>query len=578
MSAIGYGANVDFSGALLYNDGEGEDGNLFGVAQTLMSDASSKMNEVRNISLDMKEGISDAVSGVRVILNDTSILSVGTTLLISTLNDTAYRWTGYYITANGTNGETYEFECEFCSTFGETIGNITTEINEQLGPVLDDLDNTVTEISSSLVDSEGEILNQTEFFIGTITEARDAVEDAEDLVTDIRDMVEMHNGHRELSYNIIFAIPLIAIVYLLFGGVLKQPMCFTCAYCYLWFSCTLMWLLLATHLPIAVLLNDSCNFLEVMDQNISGNIDGTEGEVLEACFNGEPLVETLGLSSFLNFTEIIEFPSFGNISENFQFGQLDAFEGDAFSTNFTTFYVAGDEALEMINNLTSASPNADGTVWTRDNIDDLNSSVYYQETEQSNGTNWGFMTTAEADEFDEDMGQKETLDYLQGQMMAEETSISAFNRTVYDIRADLTVVDDQVVWLQESVEELVNNVENASVLLTPVFDSVHDMEMAAECGFVGDAYQNTKAVMCSAVLGSLSRIVVAMFVIAVLSMFGCMWSIKLVRRVDHWQRQKREEKEEKLQQSMQPKKRSIILMQQPQGYQQPGYGYNGHAI
>merc|ERR1719295_2436113 len=131
-----------------------------------------------------------------------------------------------------------------------------------------------------------------------------------------------------------------------------------------------------------------------MDQNISGNIDGTEGEELEACFNGEPLVETLGLSSFLNFTEIIEFPSFGNISENFQFGQLDAFEGDAFSTDFTTFYAGGDEALEMINNLTAASPNADGIVWTRDNIGALNASDYYNATSGSSWY-WNRTTTTE---------------------------------------------------------------------------------------------------------------------------------------------------------------------------------------
>merc|ERR1712113_1242944 len=105
------------------------------------------------------------------------------------------------------------------------------------------------------------------------------------------------------------------------------------------------------------------------------------------------------------------------------------------------------------------------------------------------------------------------------------------------------------------------------------------MEAAAECGFIGDGYQDTKAVMCSAVLGPLSRVVVAMFVIAILSMVGCVCSIKMVRKVDHWQEQKKQEKDDKLQQSMQPNKPKIILMQQPSGYQ-PGYGngYNGPAI
>merc|ERR1711971_560075 len=108
----------------------------------------------------------------------------------------------------------------------------------------------------------------------------------------------------------------------------------------------------------------------------------------------------------------------------------------------------------------------------------------------------------------------------------------------------------------------------------PLFVSVAEVESAARCGFVGDAYRDTKAVMCSAVLGSLSRIVVSMMVIAFLSLFACLWSVKLVRRVEWWQTQKREEKEEKLQQSFQPNKPKIIVMQQQHGH---GHGqHNGY--
>merc|ERR1719334_3097718 len=144
---------------------------------------------------------------------------------------------------------------------------------------------------------------------------------------------------------------------------------------------------------------------------------------------------------------------------------------------------------------------------------------------------------------------KETLDHLQDLLMAESVSIAAFNMTVYKIRANLSAVDLQAEDLEHCVQDLANNVENASSLLTPIFDAVEDMEAAAECGFVGDGYKDTKAVMCHAVLGSLSRIVVAMIVIAVLTMAGCMWTIGLVRKVDHWQEQKKQEKDEKLQQS-----------------------------
>merc|ERR1719334_2117320 len=167
---------------------------------------------------------------------------------------------------------------------------------------------------------------------------------------------------------------------------------------------------------------------------------------------------------------------------------------------------------------------------------------------------------------------KVTLDHLQDLLMAESASIEAFNLTVYKIRANVSAVVLQADLLEQEVQKMVNNVENASVLLNPVFDAVEDMEEAAECGFVGDGYNDAKAVMCSSLLGPLSRIVVAMLVIAILSMVGCVCSIQLVRRVDRWQEQKEQEKDDKLQQSMQPNKPQIIVMKQSSGYSN---GYNG---
>jgi len=171
-----------------------------------------------------------------------------------------------------------------------------------------------------------------------------------------------------------------------------------------------------------------------------------------------------------------------------------------------------------------------------------------------------------------------TLESLKSLLMAESASISAFNDTVYKIRANLSSVTNQVAIIESDVQELVDNVDNASVLLDPLFVSVDDMIDTARCGFIGDAYRDTKAVMCSAVLGSLSRIVVSMFVIALLSLFSCIWTVKLVRKVTWWQEQKKEEKENKLQQSFQPNKPTIVVMQ-PSGMNgyQPGMGNNMHA-
>merc|ERR1712204_156056 len=123
----------------------------------------------------------------------------------------------------------------------------------------------------------------------------------------------------------------------------------------------------------------------------------------------------------------------------------------------------------------------------------------------------------------------------------------------------------------QTLVDAVDNVETQ--LLDPLFVSVDALINETECAFIGTAYENTKAVMCESVLGALSRIVVAMFVIAVLSVFGCLISVKLVRRVEWLQVQKKEDKDNKLRQSFQPNKPTIVLMQPQQrrsGYQPGG--------
>merc|ERR1711933_305073 len=150
--------------------------------------------------------------------------------------------------------------------------------------------------------------------------------------------------------------------------------------------------------------------------------------------------------------------------------------------------------------------------------------------------------------------------------------------TVFMIRADVASVTEKVEDISMSTQSLVDNVDNASQLLDPLFLQVDILINETECGFIGEAYTNTKVVMCESVLGALSRIVVAMFVIAVLSVFGCLISVKLVRKVEWLQVQKKEYKDNKLRQSFQPNKPTIVLMQPQRGSIGNGYQPGGNIV
>lgn len=548
MAGIGYKANTDFSGSLLHNKGEGESNNLFSVAQDFLSSGSQKVAKINNISIAMEQSLMDIIDEVKSILNDTTVLTAGPTTLIAMLNNISASWTNYTVSTTY-NDENYAFECEFCTTFGSKVDNITGEIEDQIGPIFDDLNATITSINASLISSETEILLQITNFTNSVDTVADKLDDAGLKVENARPEVEKYNNQRQLAYNIMFAIPLFPIFFILFGCILKKPCCFTCSYITLWFSCTLMWVLLGIHLPIAVLLHDSCAFLDVIDANVTAAYpNNTVAEIFDACMHGEKLVHVLGLGDSLNFSgDIISWESLGNITDDFEFEDLVSFEDDAASTDFTTFYEEGNDALEAINNFTMAAAATQQTFFTRNNVSDLDVSLFY--------------TTSDVEYYILANLTNATVNLLG----AEATLIAEFNDTVFMIRADVASVTEKVEDISIGTQSLVNSVDNATMLLDPLFLQVDILINETECGFIGDAYATTKAVMCESVLGALSRIVVAMFVIAVLSVFGCLISVKLVRRVEWLQVQKKEDKENKLRQSFQPNKPTIVLMQPQRG-------------
>jgi len=567
MASVAYGANIDFSGALLDNTGEGAEGNLFSVAENLLYDGASKLDDILTIVETMEANILWAIDGVQEILGDTSILSSGASSLVAMLYSISATWSDYNVTATSpSNNATYTFECAFCTTFSSQVSNITDEISAQTVPTFAALNDTVQEIDSALIDSEDVIVASIDTFASALRSVGEQLADAQDSVLDARGTVDEYNEKREQAYMAIFVVPLLPIVFILFGGILLKSACFSIAYVCLWFSCTLMWLLLMVHWPLAVIMHDSCALLNVVDSNISAVVDGAGGaatdsaiQVFQACLDNTKLTEVFDVD--LDFVNEISFPTL-DIGDSFSFAALTSFEQDAFAVNFSTFYAQGDVALLAINNLTSSSPylgprSLVANYSRDDDISTLNSSAYWPV----------------------DSVPQQTLEELKGLLLAEQASIDAFNATVFKIRANLTAVNTAVAEIEGDVQSLTDRVNNASLLLDPLFVNVETMVNTTRCGFIGDAYYDTKAVMCEAVLGSLARIVLSMFVIAILSIVSCVLSFKMVRRVEWYQKQKKDEKQQKLQQSMQPNhnKPNIIIMQQnPDGSYQPGGGNAMH--
>ena len=112
-----------------------------------------------------------------------------------------------------------------------------------------------------------------------------------------------------------------------------------------------MQLLLSVHLPVAAVMSDVCDYLDVVDDDVTLYYNDSVGQVLKGCLDNERLVEILGLDEQLAFADNIEFPELGDIASDSTFSEFSNFSDGAQSVDFSTFLGPGDEALDGLNQL-----------------------------------------------------------------------------------------------------------------------------------------------------------------------------------------------------------------------------------
>ena len=126
-------------------------------------------------------------------------------------------------------GETYTFPCNVCTTITTELTNVRIEIINATSPVFADLDSMVDSVNDQLLSSVSPIND-------TIVDVRKLVVDVRDgTVEDVNDQYQEYvvkdatnyNDQRELAYNLMFAIPLLPLIFAILGMAFKKPYCFT---------------------------------------------------------------------------------------------------------------------------------------------------------------------------------------------------------------------------------------------------------------------------------------------------------------------------------------------------------------
>jgi hypothetical protein len=514
FAGIAYKANKTFSDALVHSD----TGMMTNVGELIENMQEFVDDKVVEPIVYIKQNLVETVNNVSQLLSDNSVISNGTAGLIVMLNEFEDAWTNYTITVVASDGSNLTFDCGVCTTVGSTVGGIADEIQNQTDPIFKEMNATFTSINNKLIAVNATIVSAISDVTDTLQDLSDTLGDAnDDIEDDYTPMVEDMNGTRELAYMILFCFPMLPLAFVISGAFFKKPPLFSISYSLLWFSFILMFFMLGLHLPIALVLNDVCNYLDVGEnKGFVTLFNSTFAELLDGCLNDSKIAEVFGVGDDLEFANI-EFGDIDSVSDAFSFDGLDDFQSELNSTTSDTFGGTVDDLLDTTNTKVSECSCVNSAdIYTRDNISNLDPQDYFDKsTETSDYTElYTYRNTT-------------IIAYT-----AETATIAAFELVISSMVANLTAISAAADAVENTTDDFVTSLAKSENLTKPIIEMANAVIENGTCGFVGDSYMKiVDENICGDINSSLATMIMSMLLIGVFAFGACIPAIKMVRKI-----------------------------------------------
>jgi len=298
-------------------------------------------------------------------------------------------------------------------------------------------------------------------------------------------------------------------LFVVFAGLIHKPFIMRVNYIFFFFVCFWMWLLFAIHLPLAVATGDSCDYVSDFELDVVNRVGDDAGKVVEACLLNTSLLDAFNLSSQLSFRDKIPFYDLPNISQVFDFPELDKLSNDVKNLNLTTFDFGGAsvaDELQSINQITSSL--GDPVVYNRTNVVNLN-------------------VTSPAP----DLILIANLTFHKFQALLLIDAEDAMNTKLNEIKTSMANIISAVASLKNETDVILTGVKALRNVIDPLFVYVDRLKALATCEFLGDAYLNFKRAYCEGVVTALSCMAMATFFIAFFGIPLIILSIVLKKRL-----------------------------------------------
>jgi hypothetical protein len=416
------------------------------------------------------------------------------------------------------NGQS--FPCSYCQTVGSQVTTMSNQLSTQTAPKLDSMKSVINSINSSIVQVSGSIATQINNTVSQITSASGTVTPFYDQAKNAKSQAAPFDDLRNLGVLVILALPCTALVALLFGGLCKAGCPFTCYYWVGYCSSFLIFIMFALHLPLATVLSDGCGYVSLHESNLSAvSALASSATLLDACLYNKSLIAVYNLTSQLNFTSAVQFPTFdvAALTAAFQFSALNNFTNDIRALTPLTFSFDVRNttiALESLKALTDTC-NPAVTAFTRETVTDASGNGGCKaETTCTVNT----VTIAASDPCT-----------LSRSLVLTERSINA---TLAAMRVNATALDASSAQLTTDITAAFTNVIGGmKTALAPLLAAGQTFTNAAYCGFIGYSYFQIKTALCTTMGGAFAALACCFFAIGILNFGVIVCSTMLSKRM-----------------------------------------------
>jgi len=448
---------------------------------------------------------------VMPLLAGTSMIETGTLGLTSMLGQFSLDYSDITITAgDGINNET--FDCAVCTTIADKVSASRDQIIENTQPMFDELTSARTSLNLDLAEQNKTIIDSCNSVTDMIAGAENDVDDIKDLYEDeLKPEITKWSNLRTLIFSLFFAFPLLPIILSTITILTKKTIFLTIQNGLTWFTCSLISIILGTHLVITVVLSDICELNDVVLSKgiteIEGMEDNTGADIIQSCIDNTPLIDVFNMSEKLDFGATIDLDFDFDITTAFNLYNLAELTATIANTSTSTFNGRGDAALQACNGLIAE---ADETtpLLTRNNIQSASASTYYT----SSG--------AKRDELDILISTAQTT------MDLEEDAKIDFITLVANMQGDMFDIVNYTENLKNTIVAIEMQFDSIETQIAPILYASNTL-LDTRCGFIGNTYRQLDESICLKMAPSIAAMCLSMILIVLMLLPVCCIGIYL---------------------------------------------------